>query len=51
MVIVSVNVEKLFFRIYAKQDAPQHSSKAVLTLRSAFTVFLGKAEGFSMTIV
>ena len=34
------------FSVSAKQDAPQHSSKAILTLHSAFTVFLGNSRGF-----
>ena len=39
------------FRIYAKQDAPQHSSKATLTLHSAFTVFPPKAVFFFRGLV
>ena len=34
------------FSVSAKQDAPQHSSKAILTLHSAFTDFLGMCRGF-----
>ena len=34
------------FRIHAKQDAPQYSSIAILTLHSAFNVFLGNSRGF-----
>ena len=34
------------FSVSAKQDAPQHSSKAILTLHSAFTVFPPRAGFF-----
>ena len=44
--LTSLGLRRRGFSVSAKQDAPQHSSKAILTMHSAFTVFLGKCRGF-----
>ena len=44
--LTSLGLRRRGFSVSAKQDAPQHSSKTILTLHSAFTVFPPKAGFF-----